>query len=170
MGWESRLSARGTEKTGETPVPHFQPPLRNLKSSWKYGKALGLVYQNAFRFKDDEGLFHILPLSAIGISRPHRVPLRELRDVFPRERKTSSFRSICRPWPARECSDVHHPSDADRSPCPLVALSEYMSAAETALDQLKGSPNGHIARERPNQGSTARHGTNPGKSAPLVMF
>ena len=29
---------------------------------------------------------------------------------------------------------------------------------------------GHIARERPNQGSTARHGTNPGKSAPLVMF
>jgi hypothetical protein len=27
---------------------------------------------------------------------------------------------------------------------------------------------GHIARERPNQGSTARHRTNPGKSAPVV--
>ena len=34
VGRASRPSARGTEETGETPVPHFQPPLRNLKSPY----------------------------------------------------------------------------------------------------------------------------------------
>jgi len=61
VGWASRPSARGTEKTGETPVPHFPSPLRNLKSSYPLTDARSVR----------EGLlrnFGVLPKSGMGVS------------------------------------------------------------------------------------------------------
>ncbi len=77
--------------------------------------------------------------------------LGELRDVFQGKRKTSPFYPIRRRRPALANASTYIVTAMriDRRD-PLIALGEYMSAAETALDQLKRNPNDNTARNTYN--------------------
>ncbi len=92
---------------------------------------------------------HQLP--GVGRSRRYGVWAGELRDVFQGERTTPPFYPIYqRRWPADECGNgIVKAMQIDRRD-PLVALGEYMSAAETALRQLERSPQDETARHTYN--------------------
>jgi hypothetical protein len=74
VGWASRPSARGIEKTGETPVPLFPPPLRNFKSSYPLTDARSV----------GEGL----------LSKVHFLPDRYLKRVHPDQGMRNSLRGF----------------------------------------------------------------------------
>ena len=134
VGRASRPSARGTEKTGETPVPHFQPPLTNLKSSYPLTDTCSVRE---------------------GLRRRPGLSLFALRAIGTRSRKRSHSRSDRQgtPPPLRTSSPPKYPAVAT-SPEAINIRIRYRQSPKRDIASLTTSLQMAKTSKRPKAGQT----------------